>query len=185
MLSSQEFNQQYSNAETPLQVLGNSPRRVHLLAMANSRNGLLALGELGGSWRRVKLGALGLFDIFLTKTSFLSSLVIFLIWKLSQSSLKISRYIKLSNLRLITTLQKSWFLRHFSRWRVVLVARRAMNIAHSLWWVMLLAAASDECQHGQNAVFFPKISFFSISIPKTIYRTVIRYCLPPESILTL
>jgi len=62
-----------------LQVQGNSPRRVHQLAMANSKNGLLASGELGTSRRRVKLGALGLFDIFHTKTSFLSSLFIFLI----------------------------------------------------------------------------------------------------------
>jgi len=146
--------------------------------MASSRNGL------GVSWRRVKLGALGLFDIFLTKTSFLNSLFIFLIWKLSQSSLKRSRYIKLSIPRLIT-FQKSKFLRHYSRWRVVLLARRAMNIAHSLWRVMLLAAASDECQHGQNAVFSPKIPFFSISIPKTLYRSVIRFCLQPECILTL
>jgi len=66
-----------------------------------------------------------------------------------------------------------------------LLARRAMNIAHSLWRVMLLAAASDECQHGQNAVFSQKSHFFSISIPKTNYRSVRRYCLQPECILTL
>ena len=66
-----------------LQIQGYSPRRVHLLAMASSKDGLLASGELGASWERVVQGALGLFDIFLTKTSFLSSLIIFLIWKLS------------------------------------------------------------------------------------------------------
>ena len=150
----------------PLRVQGYSPRRVHLLAIASSRNGLLASGELGASWRWVKLGALGLFDIFLTKTSFLSSLFIFLIWKLSQSSLKISRYLKLSISRLITTFQKSRILRHYSQWRVVLLARRAMNITHLLWRVMLLAAASDECLYGQNAFFSQKSQFSQFQSPK-------------------
>jgi len=42
--------------------LGYSPREL------NKR--LLAFGELGASWRRAKLGALGLFDIFHPKTPF-------------------------------------------------------------------------------------------------------------------
>ena len=41
-----------------------------------------------------------------------------------------------------------------------------MNIAHSLWRVMLLAAASDECQHGQNAVFPKNPIFFQFQSPK-------------------
>ena len=84
---------------------------------------------------------------------------------MSQSSLKISRHLKLSNPRLITTLQKSCFLMHYSLWRVVLLARRAMKIAHSLWRVMLLVVASDEGLHGQNAVF-PKNPNFLSSNPQ-------------------
>jgi len=136
----------------PLQVQSNSPRQVHLLAMVNSMNRLLASGELGASRRRVKLGALGLFDIFLTKTSFLSS-------PLFQSSLKISRYLKLSIPRLITTLQKSRFLRHYSLWR-------AMKIAHSLWRVMLLAAASDKDPVRTECSFSQKFHFSQFQSPK-------------------
>jgi len=55
-----------------LQVQGNSPRRVHLLAMANSKNGLLASDELGASRRRVKLGALSLLTFFSLKHHFLA-----------------------------------------------------------------------------------------------------------------
>ncbi|KEH15821.1 hypothetical protein MTR_0516s0010 [Medicago truncatula] len=55
---------------------GQLASRVHLLAMANSRKRVTRRGELKAN---VKKGALGSFDIFLTKTSVLSSLFIFLI----------------------------------------------------------------------------------------------------------
>jgi len=41
-----------------------------------------------------------------------------------------------------------------------------MNIAHSLWRVMLLAATSDEYQYGQNAGFSQKSQFSQFQSPK-------------------